>query len=48
MIDKHAMSNLKKMWTWLCCHPAHDRSFYASKLAVLAMKHMRENFSEAR
>ncbi|MBT8353681.1 MAG: hypothetical protein KJO60_04100 [Desulfofustis sp.] len=114
MIDKHAMSNLKKMWTWLCCHPAHDReyymkhvaklerdwpkccplsdsyenqdcsgccetlweskqgtlcsdprsplvqwanteleyphdrSFYASKLAVLAMKHMRKNFSEAR
>lgn len=114
MIDKHSINDLKKMWTWLSCHPAHDReyymrhvaklerdwindcplsdssenqdcsgyceslweskqgtlcsdprsplvqwantevkyphdrSFYASKLAVLAMKHMRENFSEAK
>lgn len=35
MIDKQTVGNFKKMWTWLCCHPAHDREYYMKHVAKL-------------
>lgn len=28
MAGKDALIDFKKMWTWLCAYPAHDREYY--------------------
>ncbi len=33
MTDKTKLDSFKKMWTWLTCHPAHDREYYVKHVA---------------
>ncbi len=35
MTGKDELINFKKMWTWLCCHPAHDREYYMKHVVKL-------------
>jgi len=34
MIGNSKLKKFKKMWTWLCGYPAHDRSYYMEYVAV--------------
>jgi hypothetical protein len=33
MVTKEAVSEFKKMWTWLYRHPAHDQKYYIKHVA---------------
>ena len=35
MIGKDELTNFKKMWTWLCGYPAHDREYYMEHVVNL-------------
>ena len=35
MTGKDELLNFKKMWTWLCGYPAHDREYYMEHVAKL-------------
>jgi hypothetical protein len=35
MTGKDELLNFKKMWTWLCGYPAHDREYYMKYVAKL-------------
>lgn len=38
MTGQNELSNFKKMWTWLCAHPAHDREYYMKHVEKLQAK----------
>lgn len=33
MTEGIKFNNFKKMWTWLACHPAHNREYYVKYVA---------------
>lgn len=33
MLEKDALNEFKKMWTWLYQHPAHDKKYYVKHVA---------------
>ncbi len=33
MLQKAALNEFKKMWTWLYQHPAHDKKYYVKHVA---------------
>jgi len=35
MIGRDELTNFKKMWTWLCGYPAHDREYYIKNVVKL-------------
>jgi hypothetical protein len=35
MTGQNELLNFKKMWTWLCGYPAHDREYYMKHVAKL-------------
>ena len=35
MIGRDELTKFKKMWTWLCGYPAHDREYYMKYVVKL-------------